>query len=193
MSHEQIIVEYLAGPRKLHAAVTGMTAEQMDATPIPGEWSTKRVICHIADFEPVYADRMKRVIAENEPMMMNGDPDLFAARLAYDQRDGLSEAFRQPSFSGFRLSGFQTAKFRGLSDSQVSRAFGFQAFRQPSFSGFRLSGFQTAKFLGLSDSQVSRAFGFQAFRQPSFSGFRLSDSQVSRGFQTAKFLVRPRS
>jgi uncharacterized damage-inducible protein DinB len=87
MSNAQLIAEYLAGPQELRAAVTGMTAEQIDATPIPGKWSTKQVICHIADFEPVYADRMKRVIAENEPMMMNGDPDLFAARLAYDQRD----------------------------------------------------------------------------------------------------------
>ena len=87
MSHAQLIAEYLAGPQKLRAAVTGMTAEQMDAKPIPGKWSTKQVICHIADFEPVYADRMKRVIAENEPRLMSGDPDLFAARLAYDQRD----------------------------------------------------------------------------------------------------------
>ena len=87
MSHAQLIAEYLAGPQKLRAALTAMTAEQIDAKPIPGKWSTKQVICHIADFEPVYADRMKRVIAENEPMMMSGDPDLFAARLAYDQRD----------------------------------------------------------------------------------------------------------
>ena len=80
MSHAQLIAEYLAGPQKLRAAVTGMTAEQVDAKPVPGKWSTKQVICHIADYDLVYADRMKRVIAENEPMMMNGDPDLFAAR-----------------------------------------------------------------------------------------------------------------
>jgi hypothetical protein len=30
---------------------------------------------------------MKRVIAENEPTLFGGDPDLFAARLVYDQRD----------------------------------------------------------------------------------------------------------
>jgi uncharacterized damage-inducible protein DinB len=83
MSHAQLIAEYLAGPQKLRAAVTGMNAEQMDATPTPGKWSTRQVICHIADFEPVYVDRMKRVIAENEPRLMSGDPDLFAARLAY--------------------------------------------------------------------------------------------------------------
>ncbi|MGH7127350.1 MAG: DinB family protein, partial [Planctomycetaceae bacterium] len=68
-----------------------MTAEQLDARPVPGKWSTRQVVCHIADFEPVYADRMKRVIAENEPTFFGGDPDVFAARLAYEQRDVAEE------------------------------------------------------------------------------------------------------
>jgi uncharacterized damage-inducible protein DinB len=87
MNQDQRIDEYLAGPQQLRVAVAGMTAEQFDARPIPGKWSTRQVICHLADFELVYADRMKRVIAENEPTMFGGDPDLFAARLAYDHRD----------------------------------------------------------------------------------------------------------
>jgi uncharacterized damage-inducible protein DinB len=64
-----------------------MGREQLDARPVPGRWSTRQVVCHIADFEPVYADRMKRVIAEEQPTMFGGDPDVFAARLAYDRRD----------------------------------------------------------------------------------------------------------
>ena len=87
MDYADLIRGYCAGPLMLRAAVAGMTAEQFDARPIPGKWSTRQVICHIADFEPVYVDRMKRVIAENEPTLLSGDPDLFAARLAYDQRD----------------------------------------------------------------------------------------------------------
>jgi len=85
--YQALIDEYLAGPGLLRQAVAGMNAEQLDATPVPGKWSTRQVICHIADFEPVYADRMKRVIAEHEPTMFGGDPDVFAAHLAYDQRD----------------------------------------------------------------------------------------------------------
>lgn len=85
--YADLISDYCAGPQKLRAAVAGTTAEQLDARPIPGKWSAKQVICHVADFEPVYVDRMKRVIAENEPTMFGGDPDLFAARLAYDHRD----------------------------------------------------------------------------------------------------------
>ena len=64
-----------------------MTPLELDARPIPGKWSTREVICHIADYEPVYADRMKRVIAENEPVISGGSPDAMAARLAYSSRD----------------------------------------------------------------------------------------------------------
>ena len=87
MDHRQLIDDYLAGPAMLRAAIAGMTDDEINATPVPGKWSTRQVICHIADFEPVYADRMKRVIAEHEPTLFGGDPDVFAGRLAYAERD----------------------------------------------------------------------------------------------------------
>lgn len=87
MSGSPLIDDYLAGPAQLRRAIAGMTPAQLDAAPIPGKWSTRQVICHIADFEPVYADRIKRVIAEEQPLLMSGDPDEFAAKLAYAQRD----------------------------------------------------------------------------------------------------------
>lgn len=83
----KLIEEYAVGPRLLRNAVAGMTPDQFRRKPIPGMWSTIEVVCYIADFEPIYADRMKRVIAENEPTMFGGDPDVFAARLAYVDRD----------------------------------------------------------------------------------------------------------
>jgi uncharacterized damage-inducible protein DinB len=87
MDYAALIDDYLNGPQRLRDAIAGMTEEQIDATPVPGKWSTRQVICHIADFEPVYADRMKRALAEDEPTIFGGDPDAFAARLAYGQRD----------------------------------------------------------------------------------------------------------
>ncbi len=87
MNHAQLIDDYLAGPAMLRAAISGMTPGEIDAAPVPGKWSTRQVVCHIADFEPVYADRLKRVIAEDEPTLLSGDENLFAARLAYGQRD----------------------------------------------------------------------------------------------------------
>lgn len=87
MNIERLIDAYAAGPERLRQAITGMTDEQLDAKPIPGMWSTRQVVCHVADFEPIYSDRIKRVIAEDEPTFFGGDPDVFAARLAYDQRN----------------------------------------------------------------------------------------------------------
>jgi hypothetical protein len=87
MDFAALIDEYVAGPELLREAIAGMTIVELDAAPVPGKWSTRQVICHLADFEPVYADRMKRVIAEESPMILAGNPDLFALRLAYGERD----------------------------------------------------------------------------------------------------------
>jgi hypothetical protein len=84
---QALIDAYAAGPKRLREATAGMSREQLVARPIAGKWSTLEVVCHIADFEIVYADRMKRVIAENEPTMFGGDPDTFAAALKYHDRD----------------------------------------------------------------------------------------------------------
>ena len=82
---------YAFGPQLLRNAVAGMTREQLVARPIPGKWSTLEVICHLADFEIVGADRIKRVIAENEPTLFGGDEKVFAARLAYHERNAEEE------------------------------------------------------------------------------------------------------
>lgn len=66
MNHEALIEQYLAGPDLLRRGVAGMTNDQLLARPIPGKWSTQEVVCHLADYEPIYADRMKRVIALKE-------------------------------------------------------------------------------------------------------------------------------
>ena len=87
MSTQQLIEEYLAGPELLRRSVAGLTKQQWQATPVPGTWSIQQVVCHIADFEPVYADRMKRILAEHIPVVFGGNPDQFAAHLAYLERD----------------------------------------------------------------------------------------------------------
>jgi uncharacterized damage-inducible protein DinB len=87
MNHASQIGSYLEGPKLLRKAVAGMTREQLVARPVPGKWSTLEVVCHLVDFEPIYADRMKRVLAEDRPTLLSGDPDKFAAALCYHDRD----------------------------------------------------------------------------------------------------------
>jgi uncharacterized damage-inducible protein DinB len=83
----QLIESYLQGPAILRKAVAGMNREQVHARPVAGKWSTLEVVCHLADFDPIYADRMKRIIAEDKPQIIGADENTFAKALAYDQRD----------------------------------------------------------------------------------------------------------
>src|SRR4051812_3307456 len=82
-----LVDDYLAGAAALRRAVAGMTREQLVARPVPGKWSTLEVVCHLADFDPILADRMKRVIAEDRPKLVGADENKFAAALAYHDRD----------------------------------------------------------------------------------------------------------
>src|SRR6516164_7248587 len=86
-SLQRLIESYLSGIDMLRQAVAGLTREQVQARPVPGKWSTLEVVCHLADFDPILADRMKRVIAEDRPQLLGADEKRFAAALAYHQRD----------------------------------------------------------------------------------------------------------
>jgi uncharacterized damage-inducible protein DinB len=78
---------YVTGPQLLRQAVAGMSREQVRARPVPGRWSTLEVVCHVADFEPVYTDRMKRILAEDRPTLFGADEQRYAAALAYPERN----------------------------------------------------------------------------------------------------------
>lgn len=82
---------YLRGAAAARAAVAGMTRDQMLARPVPGRWSTLEVLCHVADFEPVYADRFKRIIAYANPLVLDADETLFQKALFYQDRDPAEE------------------------------------------------------------------------------------------------------
>lgn len=79
--------QYLAGADALRKAVRGLSREQLTARPVPGKWSTLEVVAHIADFEPILAERMMRVISHERPLLMVADENLFAATLDYHARD----------------------------------------------------------------------------------------------------------
>jgi uncharacterized damage-inducible protein DinB len=83
----ELLDAYLAGAGQLRGAIAGLSREQLLARPIPGKWSTLEVVCHLADFEPVFADRMKRIIALERPPLAAADENQYAAKLAYHDRD----------------------------------------------------------------------------------------------------------
>jgi hypothetical protein len=89
---ENLIAAYVQGPIDLRVAVKGMTQEQLVARPVAGRMSTLEVLCHLADFEAIMADRMKRIIALGEnPLFLAADENLFLAELRYQDRDAEEE------------------------------------------------------------------------------------------------------
>ncbi len=84
---QQLINDYLAGIETLSRAVDDMTVEQLRARPIPGKWSTLEVVCHVGDSELIFAERMRRVLIEDEPPLRFFDPEWCVTNLAYADRD----------------------------------------------------------------------------------------------------------
>jgi hypothetical protein len=64
-----------------------MTDDQLNASPFPFKRSTRQVVLHVADMDLIYADHMKRVIAELDPTLQGMRGTDYASRLAYDMRD----------------------------------------------------------------------------------------------------------
>lgn len=81
-----LIEAYAGGAKLLGDALSSAANADVDARPIAGKWSIREVVCHLADSEIVYADRMKRVLAEDNPTFFEADPNLFRPALHCSRR-----------------------------------------------------------------------------------------------------------
>lgn len=91
MGGPELIDAYLAGVESVVRAVSGLSPGQLRARPVAGMWSALEVICHLADSEALFADRMKRVLAEDRPALPFADPGCYVTALAYHERDAAEE------------------------------------------------------------------------------------------------------
>ena len=82
-----LIDEYARGGAALCAAVKGLTSDDLDAFPVPGTWSIRQIILHIMDCDLIASDRMKRIIAEDNPTLIGFDESAFARNLFYTHLD----------------------------------------------------------------------------------------------------------
>ena len=52
-----------------------------------GGWTGKEVLIHIKDSETLYYDRLRRIIAEDMPILWNCEQDLWQKNLDYSKQD----------------------------------------------------------------------------------------------------------
>lgn len=112
-----LIERYVAGATGPAAALRGLTAEELNAFPVPGTWSVQQVVLHLMDSDLIGSDRMKRVIAEESPTLLAYDETAFSKRLFYETLDPWMAC------EIFRLNRLQTgAILRKLPDAAFARA-----------------------------------------------------------------------
>lgn len=87
---KELTDRYAAGAGNLAMAIRGLSREDLHWKPPAdagvGLWSIREIIVHLADDECVMADRMKRVITEDNPTLLAFDEKKWAAKLAYDKQ-----------------------------------------------------------------------------------------------------------
>ena len=81
-----LLEQYAQGGELLRQAIAGMTPHEILESPVPGKWSTHQVIIHLADGETAFADRIKRIIAMDNPLLLAWDEKQFAANLFYNEQ-----------------------------------------------------------------------------------------------------------
>ena len=80
------IARYRGGYAALVAAMDGVTAAELDAHPIEGEWSIREIVHHVADGELSSAIRLRRLIVEDRPLLLGYDEAQYARVLWYGER-----------------------------------------------------------------------------------------------------------
>ena len=84
-----LIARYREGVAEVESAVAETLAlgeDAIDRRPAPDEWSPRQVVHHLADSETMSAIRIRRLIADDEPVLIQGyDEPVWATRLHYDR------------------------------------------------------------------------------------------------------------
>lgn len=111
------VERFAAGAPVLGKLVAGLTKADLHATPVAGKWSLQTLVVHVLDSDLIATHRMKRMVAENLPLLIAYDETAFARSLFYHDLDtGVACEL-------FRLNRLHTAEIlRRLPDPAFDRA-----------------------------------------------------------------------
>lgn len=112
----QLIQRYSEGYGVVEAALAGITPAQLDRADADG-WTARMVVHHLADSEMASALRLRKLVAEVNPVIWGYDEELYSRTLFYDLRP------IEPSLLALKAARESTVAILGhLSESDWSRA-----------------------------------------------------------------------
>ena len=85
VTRQTLIMRYGEGYAAVVAALEGITDAELDAhTPVE-EWTVRQIVHHLCDSEMTSGIRLRRLLAEEQPVISGYDEAEFARRLHYER------------------------------------------------------------------------------------------------------------
>lgn len=82
----ELLERYRRGPEVVATLMTGAAGAELDFKAAPEKWSLRQIVAHLADAETVLAGRFRRIIAEDNPVLIGYDQNAWASNLNYSKR-----------------------------------------------------------------------------------------------------------
>ena len=113
----RLIDRYAAGYLEVTSALEGFPEKSLGAHPLPGKWSAREIVHHLADSETRSGVRLRKLLSEEYPVIYGYDQEAYAILLRYNLREDL-----QPSLDAFRAARESSLQLMNvISDEDWSR------------------------------------------------------------------------
>ena len=114
---QELLAQYREGPSLMEELVLGLSEEDLDRQPADGGWTAREVVIHMADSEMNSAIRVRKLLAEDDPVIQGYDAEDYARLFHYGDRAV------EPSLAALRGARETTAQILdGISDEDWSRS-----------------------------------------------------------------------
>jgi hypothetical protein len=112
-TNAELLEMYRVTPQTLKALVRCIDAEQAQQRPAPDSWSVVEVVAHLADIEAHAHERIRRMLAEEKPLIEGIDEQALAEEHRYHEWD-VDDALRR--FEEERAAHVETLEALGSDD-----------------------------------------------------------------------------
>lgn len=85
ITRNELIRRYAEGYGEVESALSGISEAELDNPDAQG-WTPRQVVHHLADSEMTSAMRLRKLVAEANPVIWGYDEELYSRTLAYDRR-----------------------------------------------------------------------------------------------------------